>query len=538
MQTLSPSESGSAVAKRLLGLVAAACLIAVIAGCFGWVVANPQPVYFDEALYANSVINDLAATRAHGIAGFLDAYWRVDPLRPPAERLLVFPIVLAFGPQLFLLRAVSIIGFLLAALWLGATVRVAAGDAAAALTMALVVAAPVLVHAVKMYGTEFPLVLALVGTAWYLTARPRQWPLLGLCIGIGLLSKVSYLVSGGPMLFAALLGKSRWPDIARPRAIVSASFLGAAIAGTWWIRDGLVAWNYGRFAATSAQHSLGSWRSVQTFVRFTNEAARCGLGYGIAALAIVVALMVLFRRLPPLSPASESLCVLLLAGSVLPPLLSYFGRNHNPRYVVPSVFLVVGILAITMAANAHLRWTVAAIAVVQVVLMVFPRTWPDHEYSVIWRGVTEVMAPAEQWDWGRLRELADTVGERSPIIAIRGAGYALNPQQIIYAWGEAGRPVAVMVLEEGPAIAIQRAARFADIVVTAPGYTGDPSDRQPEANAGNDALMSALQSDPRFTPPVRLDVGLFSPAPVSVSFRKKVAPAGDATSERQKLTHG
>src|SRR5438045_2030732 len=116
----------------LLRLLAAACLVAVVAACFGWIAANPLPSYYDEALYANSAINDVAATHSRGARGFLDAYWHVDPLRPPAERLLVFPLTIVFGQHLFLLRTISVLGFIAAALWLAATIRRVSGEDAAA----------------------------------------------------------------------------------------------------------------------------------------------------------------------------------------------------------------------------------------------------------------------------------------------------------------------------------------------------------------------------------------------------------------------
>jgi hypothetical protein len=208
-----------------------------------------------------------------------------------------------------------------------------------------------------------------------------------------------------------------------------------------------------------------------------------------------------------------------LAGALPPPLLSYFGGTHNPRYLAPALFLWSGAVAIAAASRTRLAWVVGALAVLQIVLMTFPRTEVYDNRSYIWRGVTEVMSPIEQWDWSRLRDLADAHGQRRTVVAIKGTGYALNSPQILYAWGEAHRPVSVVELNEDPMAAVEHAARVAQVVVTVPGYRGEPSDAQVPLNLGNDAFAAAMERDSRFER-VRLDVGLRETAMVEVFFRR------------------
>lgn len=496
----------SSVAGRL---VAWACALAVTATCFAWIVANPLPSYWDEALYANSVISDVASATTRGARGFLDAYWNVDPLRPPAERLMAFPFALLFGPRLFLLRALSILGFVIAAFWLAAC----AGRDARDLTLLFVLASPVLVLSAKMFGTEYAVFLALAGTVWCLTAQPRRWIILGICIGVGALAKVSYLFCAGPMIFVALIGAGRWPSIARPRDVAKALLLGGAIAATWWIRDGMIALRTAAFAgATFDRHSLGSWASPATFARYAYELARCGLGFGVAACAVVACW---------LARSSKSATLAILAAGAFPLILSsYFSRNHNPRLIAPAIFLIAAMVAIIIASRPRLARAAFVIAVVQIVVMIFPRPWSDENRSYIWRGTSEVMAPVEQWDWSRLRELADRRGLHVPVVALKGEGYAMNVQQIIYGWASARRPVHVMLLVQPPPVSIERAAKFAQIVVTAPGYRGEASDGQIPFNRDNDAFAALVSHDPRFTGPVRLDLGIDKPAVVSVFFKR------------------
>ena len=104
--------------------------------------------------------------------------------------------------------------------------------------------------------------------------------------------------------------------------------------------------------------------------------------------------------------------------------------------------------------------------------------------SYIWRGATEVMAPIEQWDFHPVKLFVDrTTHVQIPRVAVMGAGYELNPANVEEAWLRDGvdalsRNVWREDYELSQAVAY---ASTAQVVITAPGFAGDPSDGQPRA---------------------------------------------------------
>ena len=78
---------------------------------------------------------------------------------------------LVFGSSLFALRLLSFGAFLAAALLLAAAVRAlvggTTGTAAGALALTMTIVSPVLVHSLKMFGTEYPLLVAIAGVAYF-----------------------------------------------------------------------------------------------------------------------------------------------------------------------------------------------------------------------------------------------------------------------------------------------------------------------------------------------------------------------------------
>ena len=121
-----------------------------------------------------------------------------------------------------------------------------------------------------------------------------------------------------------------------------------------------------------------------------------------------------------------------------------------------------------------------------------------------------MMAPVEQWDWTPLRTVCDRAGIANPLIAIIGEGYQMNPPSLVYAWTRVHRNARVML--------VARDARTADVIVTAPGFRGDPRDGQPQLNAQNAALANALAHDPLVVGPMWIDVGVRRPMLVATFF--------------------
>ena len=496
------------MSPRIAWSTAIACAAAVAAACAAWIRENPLPSYFDEALYAIQTNIDVWAARTHGLGGVRTAMLHVDTFRPPAMRLLALPFTLLASPSVTVLRAISLAGFFAAAAIAAIAVQRTAGAIAGAVALTFTMALPILVLAARMFGTEYPLLLAIALLLLGLTSK-RATAYIAAAVALGLLAKLSFAVAALPMLAAAAIVM---PE--RRRAIAIGAPIGVAVSLLWWANDPMTAIRFGVQSGSFVRHSLG--RNV---ARYLYELLRCDFGFAVAA-AIAVAFVLGARRgrFPPLA----TVCI---AGAVPIVLMHALSVNNNPRLVaVPALLVAIAAaLLVPLLANWQ-QALILALGALQVVVMTVPR--PRHADSYIWRGVTEVMAPVEQWNWQPLRRFAFARGWPAPRIEILGEGYAFNPAQISDSWPELLGMLRVHQLYEwsfGKPFDLQRAierAATAQIIVTAPGYQGDARDGQPPNNRYNAMFAAALTRDPRFEGPYALDVGVRQPAIVQVFVRR------------------
>jgi hypothetical protein len=477
---------------RLLLGVAAVCAVAIFAACLTWSRDNPLPSYWDEAVYAKAAILDRFQVTMNGFRGFVAVFYEADPLRPPMLRIAALPVTLIAGAELTTLRLLSLLIMLFGAALIGLAVRREASEAAGIFAFLLAIGMPAVVHSTKMFGTEYPLFLGIGLCLWALSTRRSA--VLGIGIGIGLLSKTSFAVVILPALIAASILDREWRKVT-----LRATPTGLLIAATWWWHDPMTPIRFGIQSGSFSRHSLGPPASLSTLAEYLWELIRCGLGPG-AAIAVVIAFV--FRdRLRPFAIAC-------LAGAIPFVVLHYTSQNHNPRLLAPSLLLLCAAAAATVR-SAQMPLLLVPV-VVQILVMTLPVQRAEAPY--VWRGVSEMMAPVEQWDWTPLRRLAESRGMPNPRIGIVGDGYAFNTPQIRYAWFRAQRDTPAYALYDATRDrsfdlkrVLDRSAEM-QIVVTAPGYAGDPSDGQPANNAHNAEVAAALARDPHFQA-ITVDVG-------------------------------
>ena len=103
-----------------------------------------------------------------------------------------------------------------------------------------------------------------------------------------------------------------------------------------------------------------------------------------------------------------------------------------------------------------------------------------------------------------------------------GTGYQLNPANIEQAWLQSGTDALVrMVWKEN--YELREAVRFAataQVVITAPGFLGDPRDGQPRVNVRNAEFAQAVAASGLFAGPYPVAVGVNEPATVVVFLRR------------------
>ncbi len=172
-------------------------------------------------------------------------------------------------------------------------------------------------------------------------------------------------------------------------------------------------------------------------------------------------------------------------------------------------------------------------------MLVTPVAFPNREpvdpgfYNggLPWR----IMVRFEQWDWRPLRDVSLSCGLQKPTIAFLGVGRPLNPPQILYPWFAAGEspsdrdgfaePLWLWRYEQGPFDwkPVMSGAEQSDIVVTAPGFVGQATDRQNFDNQHNQEFADRLAADPLFRGPIRFKTGRFEPVEVNVFVKSNLA---------------
>jgi hypothetical protein len=174
----------------------------------------------------------------------------------------------------------------------------------------------------------------------------------------------------------------------------------------------------------------------------------------------------------------------------------------------------------------------------------FPKTYPVDPGLVNGGLPWGIMARFEQWDWTPLRTIAHNCSLDQPRMSVLGMGRPLNPPQLLYPWFLDGtvssdnwfwdwQPVWLWRYSEGPINweKVMSSAGESDIVVTAPDFIGQISDKQDQDNRYNREFSERLSADPRFQGPFRLKMGRFEPVEVDV-FVKKSAVCRDLGEER------
>jgi hypothetical protein len=162
--------------------------------------------------------------------------------------------------------------------------------------------------------------------------------------------------------------------------------------------------------------------------------------------------------------------------------------------------------------------------------------WLPLEHGIVNGGLPwRIMVRFDQWDWEPLRDITQSCGLEKPKIAFLGMGRPLNPPQLLYPWFLAGvspsdrngfpEPLWLWRFEQGPLDwqQVMNSARESDIVLTAPNFIGQISDRQDLDNRYNREFAERLGRDPRFSVPIRLEMGRFEPVEVLVFLNKNLA---------------
>jgi dolichyl-phosphate-mannose-protein mannosyltransferase len=530
-------------------LFAAVTVIAIILLAICWSFAHAYGTYWDEAQYLNEVSTDLLRLRSGEVLRLGGRIFLVNQPRPPAYRILALPFLALSGFHTTIARLSSLVWFGLSSWFIYRATRRVGSQVAGALSVLIFSLSPEVVSASIRFGTEGPLCLATAAMLYYLFAcwdseseRPANWIGLGLALGLGFLSKSSFIAIALPVLVFWFVA-ARWANLGVPglTALRKAGVLALLLAAPWWLLHGRDALGLARYARGYVRHSLGP-PSLVTWAHWLNTVLQCLLGHGISILIGLIAITgvtkIYFKRemiFDPLQKAALGACACAGVPIVV---LQLSGTNYLLRHISPAVIplaIALGVIGNqTGWARSRAALTISSILLCAQLLMIvspvaFPNKHADDKGFITGTLPWRVMARVDQWDWKPIREISESCGIETPMISYLGNGTAFNPPQIEYPWVPWAPKMithfSVVWLwryEDGPLDwqKVMDTAGQSDFVLTVPHYLGDAEDRENLDNQYNTAFADRLSHDSRFQGPMRLEMGRFEPVEVMV-FAKK-----------------
>jgi hypothetical protein len=466
-------------------------------------------------------------------------------------------------------RLVTFACYLMSAWFIYLTTRRLSGTIAAAIAVLVFCLSPEIVQSSIFFSTEGTLYLGVAGMLYFLSSYwsdgpelTGNWLGLGLAVGIGLYSKITFISIAGPVLvFSAFTAFRNRKGISGLISLAKAGALALLIAVPWWRVNFHSALAYAVFGNKGwTRHSLGGDSFFMILVRWFGTVLVSLLGPGIAILIALVAIIYLQKaiaRKGPLLKSAERMALFACAFAILPIVVAQVtGTNFNLRLI--SATMIPLAIAIGVLSGA-IGWGAARVSMgvsgllffAQFVMLVFPVLHPNNHAvdpgsfnGYPWT----IMIRFEQWDWKPLQNLSNSCGIPTPRtsfvpagpmfngqseygwnnpigtpkISYMGNGRAFNGSQIQYPWIAQGAPppdVTWLWKEEDGPVDWQKVLNIAeqsDVVITAPKYVGQVTDRQDIDNQYNGEFARRISLDPHFQGPIRLEMGQMDPVEMDV----------------------
>lgn len=526
----------------------AVSLLAVAAA--RWILAHPYGIHWDEAYYFNVALADIHKLHSGNLRQWASILIGGDPFRPPAYRLLALPFLALFGFHTVLARFVTMALWLASAGFIYLTSRRIASPVAGAVAVLIFCLAPEVLSASTFFSTEGPLLLATSAMLYFVLdywseseqAGSQGWIGLGLALALGLLSKITFVLIAFPILVLTFFWHRPKPLSFQALApLLKSSALAAVIAAPWWLKNVGPAVHYSTIIRMEPRESFGA-PSLATAAKWFSSVVMGLLGPAVAILICVVVIVsvrrIMVKKEAILKPAQRTAVWACVCAGLPLMVLQVSGMNHNLRYLTPAVIPLAIAIGVLSDATGWIRSRAAvAIAVPLIVaqlLMIvtpvaFPKPYPIDPGLVNGGFPWGIWVRFEQWDWKPLREIANSCGLQQPQISFLGMGRPLNPPQIEYPWFVDGsvssdawlwrsQPVWLWRYEQGAFDwqKVMSASDQSDIVLTAPGFIGQVSDKQDLDNRYNREFAERLAADPLFREPIHLKMGRFDPVEVAV----------------------
>lgn len=530
-------------------LLAFGTVAVLVLASIEWSLYHPYGVHWDEAQYLNDVATDVQRLLSGNVLKLGGRILIKSYGKPPLYRILALPFLAMFGFHVTLARMVSLACFVVAACFIFLTGRRIGNQIGAGVAVVIFALSPEVVAASSFYGTDAPLYLATAAMLYFLVkastdehANPANWIFLGLSLAFGLWSKTTFILVAGPALAAVAFLKTftRWKAPSW-ECVLKAASLAAVLAAPWWILNLRAALDYTQYARGFVRNSLGS-PSLLTWGRWFETVVQGLLGIGVSLFiaAIVSAFIIhLFTGKTGKFEPLQKTALLVCACTGLPIVAAQLvGTNHLLRHITPALIplaLVIGLLfgKLEWAHSLPSAAVLSLLCVGQTLMIVAPIFVPNRsavDLGMVNGGLPwRVLVRFDQWDWDTVHQLSTKCGMAEPTIAYLGNGREFNPPQIARPWiDDRESPPDVLWLwryEDGGInwAKVMEAADQHDIILTAPGYRGEPRFKEDADNVYNSEFAARLSRDPRFRGPFYLKMGRFTPVELLVYVKAAAA---------------
>ena len=519
-----------------------------------WAFANPAPHHWDNADYLNLAYNDLwsytyGGPENHrvGMAGVWDSLINADHNRPPGYRIVSLPFVFLGVRMLPMLRGLSLGVFWVTLYLIYRTVAIVidgpAGKIAGIVAAALTALYLEVGWSVRLYGTEYTLYFSVALMLFCLARSTRAagndagtWTGLGFALGLGILSKLSFVLLALPVgcVVLTLVLFRQLPGLSVLK-LIGALAIGCLMAWPYYRYHIFETVHYGQEMMLFQRHSLnqsGAGLLRSWFRLHMNEGLGLRASWIVLMLLLVVGLRVLIGARKSGSsaylktglgkPAGSMILIALSAGIPILVFQVVYSHSNNVRHMTPAYFPLTIALAVAAGATGTLvswwSWIVligfAYPAFVQVNSEFIPLT----------------NTPDDVWNWEPVFQVCQAHHLRWPYIGrVGNAGQFCEPS-IVYPWMKRGDWANCMWLwrsEEGAFNWKKVQAELADrdVVLTAPGFhvprgvsaLADPFELD---NSHNDEFVQHLLADPQWELANKFSIGVINPAEIWVFVRK------------------
>jgi hypothetical protein len=529
-------------------------VIATVTAAICWSLAHPYGIHWDEAEYLNELRIDAQRLRTGHIVN-LGGRMLIQNIRPPAYRLLALPLISVFGFSTTGARVVSLACFVLSSLFVFLAARRISTPAAGAFAALLFASSPEVVSASMFFGTDTALYVATAAMLFYIFAlwsdeekQTNNWVGLGCAVGLGFLAKTTFILIALPV-FGFWFAANQWTQWKLPplTAQRKAAVLASLIAVPWWALNFRRAIAYGQYARAFTGNSLGS-PSFATWTKWLETVVRCLLGPGLTiviGIVLVMAIAKLLRNQLVLSDLQKAAMGACLCAALPIVAAQLAGTNHLLRHITASIIpLAIVISVLASSSGGIASWATTAISTlllcVQTSVLLTPVLQPNHQ--PVYLGFPNAALPSrtmvrfDQWDWQPAVALADSCRVNVPEIGFIGGGRNFNPPQIGFPWvarAAATSDARIVVPkvtwlwrhEEGPPDwqRIMERADQADMVITAPQFTGEIADKADPDDQYNAEFEKRLLQDPLFKGPYFYPMGRFTSVEIAIFVKKDLS---------------